>query len=108
MKEYDHCVVWLDYFDSALKRREGRRVPLSAATRSPVINELVEACERLGLKPTPEVARHPRSHGRETGYVAVTKSGPKRAMLLKVARELAVVRGMAAKKAAPTQSGRKK
>jgi len=108
MKEYDHCIIWLDYFDSVLKRREGRRVPLSAATKSPKIDELAEACERLGLKPTSQSAKHPRSPGRESGYVAVSKSGPKHVLVLKVARELAVVRGMAAKKAASTPPGRKK
>ena len=108
MKEYDHCVIWLDYFDSVLKRSEGRRVPLSAATKSPKIDELAEACERLGLKPASQVAKHPRLHGRESGYVAVSKTGPKHALLLKVARELAVVRGMAARKGASAQPARKK
>jgi signal recognition particle subunit SRP19 len=108
MKEYNQCIVWLDYFDSVLKRREGRRVPLSAATKSPKIDELVEACKRLGLAPTTQVAKHPRSHGRESGYVAVSKAGPKHALLLKVARELAVVRGIAAKRAASAPAGRKK
>jgi len=108
MKEYDHCVIWLDYFDSVLKRREGRRVPLSVATKSPKIDELAEACQRLGLKPASQAARHPRSPGRESGYVAVSKAGPKHDLLLRVARELAVVRGMAAKKAATAQPARKK
>jgi len=108
MKEYDHCIIWLDYFDSVLKRREGRRVPLSSATKSPRIDELAEACQRLGLNPTSQVARHPRSYGRESGYVAVSKTAPKHVLLLKVARELAVVRGIAAKKAASAPAGRKK
>jgi signal recognition particle subunit SRP19 len=108
MKEYDRYVVWLDYFDSALKRREGRRVPLSSATRSPTVQELSDACERLGLKPSPQVARHPRSQGRESGYVAIAKAGPKRSLILKIARELAHVRGMAPKKPSPQPGNRKK
>jgi signal recognition particle subunit SRP19 len=108
MKEYDRYVVWLDYFDSALKRREGRRVPLSTATRSPTVQELSDACERLGLKPSSQVAKHPRSGGRETGYVAVAKTGSKHSLVLKIARELAHVRGMAPKKAGPPSGNRKK
>ncbi len=108
MKEYGRCVLWLEYFDSALKRREGRRVPLSAATRTPKVDELAEACERLGLRPAQQFARHPRSPGRESGYVAVAKSGQKQAVLLRVAKELALVRGMAAKKASAQSPGRKK
>lgn len=108
MKEYDSCVVWIDYFDSALKRREGRRVPLSSATRAPTVQELSEACERLGLKPTSQVAKHPRSRGRESGYVAIPKKGPKGALVMKLARELTGVRGMAAKRAGAQQAARKK
>lgn len=108
MKEYDSYVVWLDYFDSALKRREGRRVPLSSATRSPTIQELLDACQRIGLKPSPQVAMHPRSLGRESGYVAVAKAGTKRSMVMKIARELAHVRGMAPKKPSKQVTNRKK
>ena len=108
MKDYDRYILWLDYFDSALKRREGRRVPLSSATRSPTVQELSDACEKLGLKPAPQVARHPRSRGRESGYVSVTKTAPKRDLIIKVARELARVRGMGAKKPGGAEPSRKK
>jgi signal recognition particle subunit SRP19 len=108
MKEYDRYIVWLDYFDSSLKRREGRRVPLSAATRSPNIAELAEACQKIGLAPTNQVGRHPRSQVRESGYVSVAKAGRKRDLILKIARELAHVRGMAARKAPAQQAGHRK
>ena len=108
MKDYDRQVFWLDYFDSELKRSEGRRVPLSTATRAPVLAELGEACRRLNLQPQPQAARYPSRPLRESGYVSVTKSGPKRALLIRVARELSVVRGLGQRRQAQTQSGRKK
>lgn len=108
MKDYDRQVFWLDYFDSELKRSEGRRVPLSSATRAPALAELGEACKRLNLQPQPQAARHPARPLRESGYVSVIKAGPKHALMIKIARELSVVRGLAQKRQPQTQAGRKK
>jgi len=108
MKDYDRHVFWLDYFDSELKRSEGRRVPLSSATRAPVLAELSEATRRLNLQPQPQQARHPSRPLKESGYVSVIKSGPKQALLIKIARELSVVRGLTQKRQTQGQTGRKK
>jgi signal recognition particle subunit SRP19 len=106
MKEYDRHVFWLDYFDSELKRSEGRRVPLSSATRGPTLPELGEASRRLNLQPQPHTARYPSHPTRESGYVSVIKAGPKHGLLLKIAKELSTVRGMAQKRQ-PQQSRKK-
>ncbi len=108
MKDYDRQVFWLDYFDSELKRSEGRRVPLSSATRAPTLPELGEACRRLNLQPQPQGARHPSRPLKESGYVSVVKAGPKQALLIKIARELSVVRGIAQRRQPQGQTGRKK
>ena len=107
MKDYDRYVVWLDYFDSELKRDQGRRVPLSIATKAPKLEELEETCRRLNLQPTPQAASYPGSSPKKTGYVSVRKVKPKQALLLKIAKELSFVRGMALKRQAQ-QSGQKK
>ena len=108
MKEYDRYIFWLDYFDSELKRSDGRRVQLSSATRVPVLAELTEACRRLNLQPEPRAARYPSRPARESGYVSVAKSPPKRALLLKVAKELSTVRGIAQRRQGQPQQSRKK
>lgn len=108
MKEYGRHVFWLEYFDSELKRSQGRRIPLSTATRGPTLPELVEACKRLNLQPQPQTARYPALPTKESGYVSVTKANPKQALLRKVAKELSVVRGMAAKRQPQGQKVRKK
>jgi len=108
MKDYDRHVFWLDYFDSELKRSEGRRVPLSSATRAPTLPELTEATRRLNLQPQPQAARYPDHPLKDSGYVSVTKSGAKHALLLKIARELSVVRGMAQKRQPQAKPNRKK
>lgn len=93
MKAYERFVIWLDYLNSELKRREGRRVPLSAAIRSPTLSELEEACKWLGIDPKPQVATFPRSDRIQSGYVSVKKEGTKQRLLVKIARQLAVRRG---------------
>ena len=108
MKDYDRQVFWLDYFDSELKRSEGRRVPLSTATRAPILAELGEACRRLNLQPQQQPAKYPGAPGKDSGYVSVIKGKPKHGLLLKIARELSVVRGMSQKKPVAPQHGRKK
>jgi signal recognition particle subunit SEC65 len=106
MKDYDRYVLWLEYFNSETKRREGRRVPLNSATRSPSLEELGEACRRLNLQPASQKARYPGSPIRESGYVSVKKTKPKQSLLLKVAKELAVVRGQAQKKQGSARPGK--
>jgi signal recognition particle subunit SEC65 len=98
MKEYDRYVVWLNYFDSELKRNQGRRIPLSTATRAPKLAELGEACRRLNLQPEGQSARYPGTPSQESGFVVVTKSKPKGALLLRIAKELTVVRGLEQKR----------
>jgi len=107
MKDYDRYVVWLDYFSSELKRNQGRRVPMSAATRAPKLEELTEACRRLNLQPSAQPAAFPRTGRPDSGYVSVKKSKPKQALLARIAKELTVVRGKAAAKQ-PSQQPQKK
>jgi len=107
MKEYERYVIWLDYFNSELKRSEGRRVPLNSATKAPALQELVEACRRLNIQPTEQAARFPPSPLRESGYVSVAKKKPKHALVMKVAKELSVVRGIAQRKQGSGQQNQK-
>ncbi len=107
MKDYDRYVFWLDYFDSELKRTQGRRVPLSSATRAPTLAELGEACRRLNLQPQPQQARYPSMPTKDSGYVSVTKASGKRALLLKIAKELTIVRGLSQKRQPQAQSRKK-
>ena len=67
------------------------------------MQELEEACRRLNIQPTSQVARFPGSPTRESGYASVIKTKPKHALLIKVAKELSVVHGIAQKKQAQIQ-----
>jgi len=98
LKDYERYVVWLEYFNSELKRSEGRRVPLSLATRGPKAEELQEACKRLNLQPELQTGSYPSSGRRDSAYVSIRKEKPKQALMLKIAKELSAVRGRAPKK----------
>lgn len=107
MKDYERYVIWLDYFNSELKRSQGRRVPMSLATRAPKLEELDEACKKLNLQPAPQAARRPNLGGRESGYVSIKKEKPKHAQIMKIAKELSVVRGQAQKRQNQTSANPK-
>jgi len=108
MKDYDRQIFWLDYFDSELKRSQGRRVSMSSATRAPTLQELGEACRRLNLQPQMQAGRYPSLPTRESGFVSVVKSNPKHGLLLRIARELSTVRGLSAKRQGQSQQARKR
>ena len=107
MKDYQRYIFWLDYFDSERKRTQGRRVPLSSATRAPTLPELGEACRRLNLQPQSQTAHYPPMPSRESGYVSVIKTTGKHALLLRIAKELSVVRGIAQRRQPQGQTRKK-
>ncbi|HXW37322.1 MAG TPA: signal recognition particle subunit SRP19/SEC65 family protein [Nitrososphaerales archaeon] len=98
MKDYDRYVIWLDYFNSELKRSEGRRVPISVATKSPTLEQLEGACRKLSLDPVAQRGQFPSSAPKESGYVSIRKEKPKKALILKIAKELSTAHSQAPKK----------
>ena len=49
MKDYDHIVVWLDYFNKTLSRQKGRRLAKDKCVFDPSLNELIESEKLLDL-----------------------------------------------------------
>ncbi len=94
MKDYDHLILWPDYFNSKLSRANGRKVSLNLAVDSPTLDELSEAVGRLHLDSELVKARHPKKQYIESGYVSVSKSKNKNILLKEVAKTLGSVRGM--------------
>ena len=56
MRKQEKAIIWPAYFDQAKTRKEGRRVPKIVAIQSPKVEELLEAANRLSLKPELVVA----------------------------------------------------
>ena len=87
MKDYDHVILWLDYFNKNLKVRQGRRVKREQAVFDPTITELVEAAKAAGYDVADDAlndhARFPRRSFVKSGYVMVAKKeGVKKSKVL--------------------------
>ena len=77
MKDYDHVILWVDYFNKNLKRRHGRRVKRDRGVSDPTIQDLAEAAKAAGLEFSDQEinneARFPRRSFVRSGYVMVSK-----------------------------------
>jgi signal recognition particle subunit SRP19 len=77
VKDYDHVIVWTDYFNRNLSRRKGRKVSKDMAIFDPSIQELVNASKSAGFAVsndnTNESARFPRRPYVRSGYVMLEK-----------------------------------
>jgi len=70
-------VLWLDYFNKNLKRRQGRKVNRDQAVFDPTVQELSEAAKAAGFQFSEQEvnngARYPRRSFVKSGYVMVAK-----------------------------------
>ncbi len=87
MKDYEHVVLWLDYFNKNLKRRQGRKVKRDEAVFDPTVQELVEATRAAGFELSDQEingdARFPRRSFVKSGYVMVVKKeGMKKSQII--------------------------
>jgi signal recognition particle subunit SRP19 len=77
LKDYDHVVLWLDYFNKNLKRRQGRKVNREQAVFDPTVQDLAEAAKAAGFQFSDQEvnneARFPRRSFVKSGYVMVAK-----------------------------------
>lgn len=94
MKDYDHVILWLDYFNKNLRRRQGRKVKREQAVFDPTVPELVEAAKAAGYDVAADAvndsARFPRRSFVKSGYVMLAKKEgvKKSAVVGKVAEKL--------------------
>jgi len=94
LKDYERIILWLDYFNSKLSRKDGRKVPLYLAVSSPALDELVESVRKLGFDAESVKARYPKRFFIESGYVSINKVKGKNKVLKEVSKTLGTVRGM--------------
>jgi len=90
MKDYDHVVVWLDYFNKTLPRDKGRKLSKEKCVFDPSLNELIEATKAAGLELTEsnDKVRFPKRPYVRSGYVIIPKSSPKTKILNKISEKL--------------------
>ncbi|MDX1533384.1 MAG: signal recognition particle subunit SRP19/SEC65 family protein [Nitrosopumilaceae archaeon] len=90
MKDYEHVVVWLDYFNKTLTRAKGRKLDKEKCIFDPSLKELIDATKAAGLEVTEsdEKVRFPRRPYVRSGYVVVPKGSPKTKILNKISEKL--------------------
>ncbi len=90
MKDYEHVVIWLDYFNKNLKKSKGRRMGLEKCVFDPSLKELKDAAKSAGLEVTEsnEKARFPKRPFVRSGYIVLPKESTKTKILNKISEKL--------------------
>jgi signal recognition particle subunit SRP19 len=77
LKDYDHIILWLDYFNKNLSRHKGRKIKRNLAVFDPTVAELIDAAKAAGYSLTAEEsndqARYPRRSFVRSGYIMLPK-----------------------------------
>ena len=94
MKDYDHVVVWLDYFNQTIKRSKGRRMGREKCVTDPSLNELSDAAAAAGFKivESEDAARFPRRPYVRSGYVVIPKVSAKTKILARISEKMVAKR----------------
>ena len=92
MKDYDHQIVWLDYFNKNLSRKKGRKVSKNISVYDPTMQELIDASKTLELDFSEEdinnQARYPRRAFVKSGYIMISKRDNKSSVINQIAKEM--------------------
>jgi signal recognition particle subunit SRP19 len=84
----DEYMLYPCYFNAALKRRQGRRVPHQTMAKAPSLADLERALKRSGLKYRAEDQHHPAHWERHEGRVVIEWKKGKEALIKKIAQLL--------------------
>ena len=90
MKDYEHVVVWLDYFNKTLPKKMGRRVSKEKCVFDPSLKELSDAAKAAGfeLKEENDQVRFPRRPFVRSGYIILPKGVSKSKAMAKISEKL--------------------
>ena len=90
MKDYEHVVIWLDYFNKTLPRNKGRKLSKEKCIFDPSLKELVDAAKAAGLEPTEteDQVRFPKRPYVRSGYIVLEKKSTKTNIMNKISEKL--------------------
>jgi len=90
MKDYEHVVIWLDYFNKTLSRAKGRRLGKEKCIFDPSLKELIDATKTAGFEITEssDKVRFPKRSYVRSGYVVLPKETAKTMILNKISDKL--------------------
>jgi len=99
MKDYEHVVIWLDYFNKNLKKSKGRRQGLEKCIFDPSLKELIDATKVAGFEITEsdDKVRFPKRPFVRSGYVVLPKGSSKTKILNKISEKLVLKRSKQSK-----------
>ncbi|KAG0511581.1 MAG: signal recognition particle subunit SRP19/SEC65 family protein [Nitrosopumilaceae archaeon] len=99
MKDYEHVVIWLDYFNKTLPRNKGRRLAKEKCIFDPSLKELIDATKSAGLELTEseEKVRFPKRPYVRSGYIVLPKNSSKTKILNKISEKLVAKRAKQSK-----------
>ncbi len=99
MKDYEHIVIWLDYFNKNLKKSKGRRQGLEKCVFDPSLKELMDATKSAGFEITEsdDKVRFPKRPFVRSGYVVLPKESAKTKILNKISEKLVLKRSKQSK-----------
>ncbi len=99
MKDYEHVVIWLDYFNKTLPRNKGRKLAKEKCIFDPSLKELIDATKSAGLELTEseEKVRYPRRPYVRSGYIVLPKESSKTNILNKISEKLVAKRAKQSK-----------
>ena len=99
MKDYEHVVIWLDYFNKNLKKSKGRRQGLEKCVFDPSLKELLDATTSAGFEITEsdDKVRFPKRPFVRSGYVVLPKGSSKTKILNKISEKLILKRSKQSK-----------
>jgi signal recognition particle subunit SRP19 len=94
MKDYEHVVIWLDYFNKTLPRAKGRRLEKEKCVFDPSLKELSDAAQLAGFEitETEEKVRYPKRPYVRSGYIVLPKGSSKTIILNKISQKLLLKR----------------
>jgi signal recognition particle subunit SRP19 len=92
MKDYDHQIIWLDYFNKNLSRKKGRKVGKNNSVYDPTMQELIDTSKTLELDLSEEninnQARYPRRSFLKSGYIMISKKEKKSTVVNQIAKKM--------------------
>ena len=90
MKDYEHVVIWLDYFNKNLKKSKGMRLGLEKCVFDPSLKELTDATTSAGFEITEseDKVRFPKRPFVRSGYIVLPKGSSKTIILNKISQKL--------------------
>ena len=94
MKDYEHVVIWLDYFNKTLPRAKGRRLEKEKCVFDPSLKELSDAALAAGFEitETEDKVRYPKRPYVRSGYIVLPKGSSKTKILNKISEKLVLKR----------------